>query len=84
MSVLCDKPSVHAAKRHSCWYCAGHIEIGEIHGVRVGTSYGDLYTMRFHPECDDWAGEHWQSEDWESHNPGDEFTRPMTAFDPSI
>lgn len=83
MSFVCDKGPVRAAKRHHCWYCACSIEIGEIHGVRTGTSHGDFYSMRFHPECDDYANEHWEEDEYEGHEPG-EFVRPMTAFDPAI
>ncbi len=39
--------------------------------------------MRFHPECDAYAQEHWDSDQWECHEPG-EFERPMDAFDPCI
>lgn len=39
--------------------------------------------MRYHPECDAYACEHWDVEDWEGHEQG-EFTRPMIAFDPCI
>lgn len=84
MSFVCDKGSVTARKQHRCWYCGQRIEIGEKHGVRVGESYGDFWTMRFHPECDQYATDHhWDEDDYECHEPG-EFTRPMTAFDPAI
>ncbi len=72
-----------AAKRYRCYYCDEGIEIGERYGYRAGTSYGDFWTMRYHPECDEYACEHWDQDMWETHEPG-EFTRPMTAFDPCI
>lgn len=59
------------------------IEKGEVHGYRSGTDGGDFGDMRFHPECDAYASEHWDPGDWEFHETGD-FERPMTAFDPVI
>lgn len=84
MSFICSKPSVRAAKTHHCWYCGQRIEKGELHGRRVGESCGDFWAMRFHPECDDWAHENWSEDEWQCHESGDEFERPMTAFDPAI
>lgn len=73
-----------AAKRHRCWYCSQRIEVGEVHGYRTGVSGGDLGSMRFHPECDDWAAANWSEDDWECPPDPGEFQRPMTAFDPCI
>lgn len=76
--------STHAAaKRYQCYYCGQPIEKGESYGRRTGVSYGDFWTMHYHPECDDYAVEHWDEGDWECHCTGD-FERPMTAFDPVI
>lgn len=71
-----------AAKVHQCFYCPQPIEVGEVHGYRTGVNYGDLGTMRFHPECDE-AAAGWKREDYETFSPGD-MRRPMTAFDPCI
>lgn len=82
MSTILSDSTHRAAKRYRCWYCNQRIEVGDIHGKRTGVEDG-FWTMRFHPECDAYACEHWESENWEGHEPG-EFTRPMTAFDPCI
>lgn len=82
-TVLSNTPSRVARKRYRCWYCAQSIEKGEKHTHRTGVDGGDFWTMRAHPECDDYAAEHWGYDDYEFHEPGD-FTRPMTAFDPVI
>jgi hypothetical protein len=82
MTILSDKKQ-KAAKRRSCWYCGESIEIGETHGYRTGVDGGDFWTMRFHPECDAYACENWDAEDWEGHE-SSEFKRPMDAFDPCI
>ncbi len=76
--------SLHtAAKRHRCWFCDQRIEKGERYGKRAGVTDGDFWTMAYHPECDAYAREHWEYDDWECHDAG-EFVRPMTAFDPVI
>lgn len=84
MSAIFSDSTHRAAKPHRCWYCGQRIEKGETHGYRTGTSYGDFWSMRFHPECDAFAQKHWSEDDWESGNEPGEFTRPMTAFDPCI
>lgn len=83
MSTVLSNSTPRAAKRYRCWYCAQRIEVGEKHGYCTGTNEGDFWTMRFHPECDAYAQEHWDYDQWENHEPG-EFKRPMTAFDPVI
>ncbi len=83
MSTVFGDRTCRAAKPYRCYYCDQRIEIGDKHGYRTGTSEGDFWTMRFHPECDAYATEHWDSDQWECHEPG-EFERPMTAFDPCI
>ena len=83
MNTVLSDATRRAAKRYRCWFCQEKIEPGESHGHRTGVSDGDFWTMRFHPECDDYAMEHWDIDDWELHEPG-EFARPMTAFDPCI
>ncbi len=83
MSTVLSSRVCRAAKCHHCWYCGQRIEVGERYGTRNGVSYGDFWTMRFHPECDDYAAEHWDIDMYEGHQTGD-FERPMTAFDPSI
>ena len=72
-----------AAKVYHCYYCNQRIEVGERHGYRAGVAHGDFGAVRFHPECDAYACEHWHEGDWECFSPGD-FERPMTAFDPCI
>lgn len=84
MSTVLSDSTRRAAKRHRCTYCDQLIEVGELHGHRTGVSYGDFWTMRFHPECDDWASKNWKADDYEFHTPGDDFKRPMEAFDPQI
>ncbi len=83
MSTCFDTHTRRAAKPHRCYYCAQRIAVGEVHGYRTGTTDGDFWTMRFHPECDAFAQKHWKRDDWEFHEPG-EFVRPMDAFDPCI
>ncbi len=83
MSTCFDSHTRRAAKRYRCYYCAQRIEVGEKHVYAVGTTDGDFWSMRAHPECDAYAQEHWDYGDWECHEPG-EFTRPMDAFDPCI
>ncbi len=83
MSTILSDYVCQAAKGYRCWYCNEKIEIGEKHGYRTGIMEGDFWTMRFHPECDAFAQEHWEYDEWEIHDPG-EFRRPMTAFDPVI
>lgn len=83
MSIVLSDSTHRAGKRYRCWYCGQLIERGDTHGRRAGVSCGDFWTMRYHPECDAWACEHWNEDDWEIHDEG-EFTRPMTAFDPCI
>ncbi len=82
MSTCFDSHTRRAAKPHRCYYCAQQIARGEVHGYRIGTSYGDFWTMRFHPECDA-AASGWDEGDYECFSPGD-MKRPMDAFDPCI
>ena len=84
MSFVTSTVTCRAAKAHRCWYCAQDISIGEIYSKRCGAQYGDFWTMRMHPECDEWASANWGPEDYEGFSQGDEFARPMTAFDPAI
>ncbi len=83
MSTVLSDSSRRAAKRYRCYYCNQRIEVGEKHAHRTGVTEGDFWTMRAHPECDAYACEHWDYDQWECHEPGD-FERPMTAFDPVI
>ena len=80
--TLSDHPSRKARKRYQCYYCGQRIEIGEIHGYRTGIEGGDFWQMRHHPECDAWAGEHWDHGDYECHEPGCEFERPPKLTPP--
>lgn len=84
MSTVLSDITVKAHKTHQCWYCTQDINVGETHRRRTGVNYGDFWVMRVHSECDDYASKHWDVCDYECHLPGDEFKRPMTAFDPSI
>ncbi len=81
-TILSDSPR-RAAKRYRCYYCDQRIEVGDFHGHRTGVNEGDFWSMRFHPECDEYAQKNWDQDQWECHEPG-EFARPMTAFDPCI
>ncbi len=83
MSTVLSDRVCRAAKPYRCWYCNQRIERGEAYGYRTGVTEGDFWAMRFHPECDAHAVEHWDADDWECAEPGS-YERPMTAFDPSI
>jgi hypothetical protein len=69
--VLSDHPKRVARKQYRCFYCGQRIAISELHGYRTGVDGGDFWTMRHHPECDDYASKHWDKGDYECHFPGD-------------
>jgi hypothetical protein len=70
-TILSNFPSRIAAKPHHCWYCGQSIAVGEKHVYRTGVNTGDFWTMRAHPECDEYADKNWDEGDYECHFQGD-------------
>jgi len=65
-----------ARKLHRCWLCGEQIHIGERYGRRCCADDDGIWVMKFHPECAEFAAKHWDTDEYEYHDPS-EFVRPL-------
>lgn len=54
--MLSEARGVRSRKPRRCCLCGEGIGIGEAHDTRTGVDYGDMWTMRMHPECHAYEG----------------------------
>jgi hypothetical protein len=47
-----------ARKPHKCWHCYRTIEAGARYGLQTNVCDGEVYTLRWHVDCDECASEY--------------------------
>lgn len=61
--------STKTRKPHRCRVCDETINPGDRTHIYRGASYGEAYTIYFHPECWQYSRD-WDEVDWECQDPG--------------
>ena len=63
-----------ARKTHRCCLCGLMIAAGEKYVERIGTSYGDIVSMKMHKICEE-KTKSWDEMDWECGHDEAEFRK---------
>lgn len=77
--VLSSKDGVLARRRHRCCLCGEAIQAGERYDSRKGVNSDGFWTMRMHPECQDYESPETVPWDWYEDVSEPAFTRPAKA-----
>lgn len=55
MIMMLECGTRKARKPHKCWHCYRIIEAGTIYGYQANVCDGEVFTLKFHQDCNDCA-----------------------------